>query len=124
MSRSREVNPDSEGTGSPDEQVDDSITEPAGKLLPGAAYEGETDEQKQARQAAIRDAYSKAQTKIREDHLDEFNGLVRKYAEEYGYDWKPKPTAAEKRRAQIKALLDEDPSLREEFLSDTARDAG
>lgn len=76
-------------------------------LKPGTAQEGESDEAKAERAAALREAYSKAQTALRLAHLDEFNGLVKDNAKTAGYDWKPKPTKAERARAEIERLAQE-----------------
>jgi hypothetical protein len=84
-------------------------------LKPAHATEGESAEDKQKREEAVRSAYSRAQTTLRTRRQDEFNDLVKGFAAEAGYDWTPKPTASEKRRKQIEALLAEDPELAAEF---------
>src|SRR5688500_1222029 len=87
---------------------------PAGKaatLLPANSTEGETDEAKAKRQAAVREAYGEAQKRLREAHLDEFNTLHKEEAAKRGYDWKPRPTKAEKAEAELRRLLEENPEL-------------
>lgn len=62
---------------------------------------------------AVKKAYSEATTALRLAHRDEFNADVKTRAKALGHDWTPRPTAEEKRRAEFKRMLDEDPTLAE-----------
>lgn len=80
-------------------------------LKPATAVEGESAEEKADRQNAVRTAYSKATTRLREENLNEFNRLQREEAAKLGYDWSPAPTKAEKAKAEIERLISENPEL-------------
>lgn len=60
---------------------------------------------------AVKRAYSEATTALRIAHRDEFNADVKQRAKALGHEWSPRPTAEEKRAAEFKRLLAEDPSL-------------
>ena len=62
-----------------------------------------------------RKAYGAATARLREAHRDEFNTFMQEEAKTLGIDWKPKPTDAQKAKAQLDALLAEHPELRSEF---------
>lgn len=70
------------------------------------------------RDEALRQSYHTATNLLREKHLKEFNALRAAEAKKLGHDWKPKPTDAERREQQLRALLEEDPSLRERILAE------
>lgn len=63
------------------------------------------------RDEAVRAAHSKATSDLRVKYRTEFNEMVKANAAAAGFDWSPKKTAEEKRRAEFEALLAEDPSL-------------
>lgn len=65
--------------------------------------------------AKQRKAYGAAQARLRDAHRDEFNVFMQEEAKKLGIDWKPKPNAAQKAKAQLDALLAEHPELREEM---------
>jgi hypothetical protein len=62
-----------------------------------------------------RAAYSEATTKLRQAHLTEFNTLMKQGCAERGIEWEPKPTAVDRARQQIQALLGEYPELQDQF---------
>jgi len=64
-----------------------------------------------SRDEVVRRAYSKAGTTLREKYREEFNGLVKKYAEDEGVDWSPKKTKEEKAQEEFARLLEEYPHL-------------
>jgi hypothetical protein len=67
----------------------------------------------------LRQAYGKATARLREAHRDEFDGFYEEEAKALGVDYKRKPSAEEKAREQIAALLAEHPHLAEQFGVDT-----
>lgn len=74
--------------------------------------EATTDE----RQKLVRQAYSKATTRLRETHRDEFDQLVSQEAEQLGINYKPKPSPEEKARQQMRELAEQYPHLAQEFV--------
>lgn len=62
-----------------------------------------------------RKAYGLAQTRLREAHREEFNAFMAEEAKKLGVEWKPKPTEAEKAKAQLDSLLAQHPELRAQF---------
>lgn len=62
----------------------------------------------------LRKAYGRATTVLRENHREEFNILQQEAAHELGLTWKPKPSEAEKAKADLHALLTEHPELLDE----------
>lgn len=77
----------------------------------GATEGAEAPAAEKTRDEIVRGAYSKAATAIRENHRDEFNGLVKEYAAAEGVEWNPKPTKEEKARAEFERLLAENPEF-------------
>jgi hypothetical protein len=69
---------------------------------------------KSERTRKLAEARTAAIAALLAEHRDEFNRLMEAEAKDRGVEWKRTPTAAEKRRAQLKALLEEDPSLVDE----------
>lgn len=60
-----------------------------------------------------RQAYGKAQARLREAHRPEFNEYMAEEAKALGIDWSPKPTEEQKAAQQLHALLAAHPHLRE-----------
>jgi hypothetical protein len=85
------------------------------ELKPGWATEGETAEGKETRENAVRAAYSKATTSLREEQRTRFHELVKAFAAEAGYEWRPQQTKAEKAAAEIERLIAENPDLAEVY---------
>ena len=72
-----------------------------------------------ARTKAINKAYGVATKQLKEAHLDEFRALQKAALAEVGItDWEPTPTAEEKAREQVAALLRDNPSVKEELFSE------
>lgn len=88
---------------------DEATTETA-EVTPPTAEEAA---EKEARSAALREAYSTATKQLRVNHLDEFNGLQKAAAAALGYEWVPRPSPAEKAKAELDKLLAEHPELRD-----------
>ena len=76
----------------------------------------ETDAEKKERSDALRKAYNTATNELRTAHQDEFNALYSKHAEALGQEWKPKPSAKERAKQQLQAILAENPELAEELV--------
>jgi hypothetical protein len=68
---------------------------------------------KEDRDARLREAYTAADRRLREAHADEFNKFRAEEAAARNVEWKPKPSKAEKAKAEIERLLAENPELRE-----------
>jgi hypothetical protein len=68
---------------------------------------------KEDRDARLRESYAAAEKRLRDAHTDEFNGYRTEEAAARGVEWKPKPTKAEKAKAEIERLLAENPELRD-----------
>jgi hypothetical protein len=62
-----------------------------------------------------RAAYSEATTKLRQNHITEFNKLMKEGCAERGIEWSPKPSAVDRARQQITELLSEYPELQDQF---------
>jgi hypothetical protein len=58
-------------------------------------------------------AYGAASNRLKEAHLDEWNGYMREETVKRGEKWSPKPTAEEKAEAELQALLKAHPHLAE-----------
>jgi hypothetical protein len=67
------------------------------------------------RTAKLRKAYGSATQKLREAHRDEFDTLYEQDAKALGVDYKRKPSAEEKAEADLKALLEAHPGLRDKI---------
>lgn len=66
-------------------------------------------------QKKLKKAYATATSKLRKAHQTEFNTLYSTEAKALGVEWKPKPTAEEKARAEMAALLEKYPQLRDDL---------
>lgn len=66
-----------------------------------------------ARATKMREAYGVATKQLREMHRGDFNRLYQAAAKELGEDWTPPPTPEERAAAQIEALYEQYPHLRE-----------
>ena len=60
---------------------------------------------------ALSKARSKALATLRENHRDEFNALITGEMKAHGFQWKPRPTKAEKAEEALRKLLAENPEL-------------
>lgn len=58
-------------------------------------------------------AYSQGQSRLREEHREDFQRIVKEEASKLGIEYVFAPTAAEKARAQIAALLEQFPEARD-----------
>lgn len=65
----------------------------------------------ETRQTKLGKAYAAANAKLREKHLDEFNGYYQDEARQRGEEWTPKPTPKQKAEAELKALISQFPDL-------------
>lgn len=63
------------------------------------------------RDAVLRETYALAEKQLRANHLDEFNTIRAKLAEEKGVTWKPKLTKKEQAAATLAEILREHPDL-------------
>jgi hypothetical protein len=88
------------------------------------AEDTSTDEptEKSERGNLLRQAYGKATARLREAHRDEFDGFYEEEAKALGVDYKRKPSAEEKAREQIAALLAEHPHLASTFAPQSRSD--
>jgi hypothetical protein len=68
-----------------------------------------------SRDEALRQSYSAATTRLREAHLDEFNALRQEEAKNRGVDWTPPPTEEQKAAAELEAIFERHPHLREKY---------
>lgn len=66
----------------------------------------------------VRSAYSKATTRLREAHKEEFNTLMAAEAKALGVEWKPRLSAEEKKRAALREAIAADPELAASILDD------
>ena len=66
---------------------------------------------KGAYEEALSKARSKALATLRENHRDEFNALITAEMKARGFQWKPRPTKAEKAEEALRKLLAENPEL-------------
>jgi hypothetical protein len=73
-----------------------------------------TENAKSERTKKLAEARTAAIATLLAKHRDEFNTLMEQEAKDRNVEWKRTPTPAEKRRAALKALLEEDPSLIDE----------
>lgn len=87
--------------------------------MPTAPNDGRTTEE---RQVLINKADSAAYRALRQAHPEEFRQLKVKAAAELGLDWKPRPSKAERDRAQLERILADNPDLRAELLG--TKDSG
>lgn len=87
--------------------TDDSIN--------GAPDEGQAADpaemSKEDRDKGLREVYGEATKALREAHLAEFNQLRTKLAAERGIDWSPRPSATERKLAEIRQMMADDPAL-------------
>lgn len=79
----------------------------------------EATEVEQVRDTRMSAARSAAATRLRDAHLDEYNQFVVEEATARGLEWKPRPTAEQKAAADLAALLEAHPHLREQFTAPT-----
>ena len=71
------------------------------------------------RTKAINKAYGVATKRLKETHLDEFRTFQKEALAEVGItDWEPTPTPEEKARAEVAALLRENPTVKDELFSE------
>lgn len=69
------------------------------------------------RDAVLKATYVVATKRLREAHLDEFNGYRQEEAAKRGVEWTPPLSADQKARADLDRLLAEHPHLVEELAS-------
>lgn len=62
-------------------------------------------------------AYSKAQTRLRQENPDLWNKVLGEEYQKVGIDWKPKPTEEEKAQAEVERLLAAHPNLQPTLLN-------
>lgn len=93
------------------EGTEEATQPPAG----GADSTPVEDTAKTDRDNALKAAYVAATRRLREDEKEKFNRYYAEEAEARGQEWKPKPTKEEKAKAEMEALLEQYPSLRETF---------
>ena len=77
----------------------------------------EGTDSEESRQTLLRQAYGAATARLREQHRTEFDTLYEEEANNRGVDYKRKPTAEEKAKAEVEALLEKFPHLRESITS-------
>lgn len=65
-----------------------------------------------------RAAYSKATTRLRDAHRDEFNDLLKEEMASAGIEWSPRPTEEQKAEQEIAELLTKFPELKNRFAED------
>lgn len=75
--------------------------------------EGNTEDPARERQRKLRQAYSTATTRLREQYRTEFDDLYSQEAEALGVDYTPRPTAEQKAEQELTALLEQFPHLAE-----------
>lgn len=73
-----------------------------------------TPDSEKSKDTKMREAYSAATKRVREDNREVFNKYMTEEAKARGIDWTPKPTAAEKARAEFQRLLSEHPEFASE----------
>lgn len=80
----------------------------------------ETTEQteQQDRATKLRQAYTTANTRLREQYRDEFDSLYSQAAEELGVTYTPKPKPEQKAEAELQRLLTEFPHLRDKITEE------
>lgn len=66
---------------------------------------------KAAYDEALSKARSDALATLREENRERFNALITDKMKTAGFDWKPRPTKAEKAEAELRRLLAENPEL-------------
>lgn len=64
----------------------------------------------------IRQAYTAATAKLRDEHRAHFNSLMQVEAKRLGVNWKPRPTSEERAREDLRQMLADSPDLREYVL--------
>lgn len=69
--------------------------------------------------ALRREAYSAAQTRLREENRDAYNRIMAEEMQARGIDWAPRLTEEEKAAKQVADLLAQYPSLREQVSTTT-----
>lgn len=69
--------------------------------------------------ALRREAYSAAQTRLREENRDAYNRIMAEEMRARGIDWAPRLTEEEKAAKQVADLLAQYPSLREQVSTTT-----
>ena len=67
--------------------------------------------------AARREAYSAAQTRLREEFKSDYNRIMAEEMRKRGIDWSPRLTEEEKAAKQVADLLAQFPSLREQVAA-------
>lgn len=93
-----------------DTQVDPA-TEPVDPTV-------EPADDKTERSNKLRQAYSAATTRLREEHRDEFDTLYSQEAQDRGVDYTPRLTPEQKAAQEMAELLEKFPNLREQFTPD------
>lgn len=86
----------------------------------------EPADDKTERSNKLRQAYSAATTRLREEHRDEFDTLYSQEAQDRGVDYTPRLSPEQKAAQEMAELLEKFPSLREQFTpdDDTTDDGG
>ena len=77
-----------------------------------------TPEGKTTKAQAITSASNEAIADLRKNHLEEFNALKKAAVVKRGFEWEPRPTSQQKARADVAALLHDNPSIRAELVSE------
>jgi hypothetical protein len=95
----------------------DPAEEQANEALLTEEQEAEQRSLPATKEEAVKKAYAEATSALRSAHRDEFNKDMAARVKAYGFEWKPKPTATEKRKEQIAALLAEDRDLMDEMIN-------
>lgn len=67
------------------------------------------------RDRLLSQAYTAAQSRLREAHKDEFNGLYQAEAKSRGIDWQPRKSKEEQALDQISELLAQFPGVAEKL---------
>jgi predicted ArsR family transcriptional regulator len=68
------------------------------------------------RQQNLNAAAAAAAKRLKEAHIDQFNEFMVEEAKARGEKWAPRPTPEQKAEAELRALLEANPSLYEKVL--------
>lgn len=83
--------------------------------IPDVSVPAETVQDKSVRQQRLTKAYNAANGRLRDAHVEEFNGYYQEEAAKLGEKWEPKLTPAQKAAKELERLLAEHPHLREKL---------
>lgn len=81
-----------------------------------AASTAKPEVEKASRADLLKQAYQAANKRLRAAHNEEFQNFYKEEAAALGEEYKPKPTAEEKAAAEVAALLEKFPHLREQVV--------